>query len=142
LGLLLAGLVLVTACTGKASPEDRRSVAPGAGGCPAASGDGGLQRVAVLAGSGPENAAEVTGLAAGGAGAPWLAVGAVRSGGPPPSIGTPATGGEGQGPMAASAGGTLTPAVWASEDGTRWTRARVEPVTLDGAVDRLLGVSR
>jgi hypothetical protein len=47
----------VTACTGKASPEDRRSVAPGAGGCPVASGDGGWQRVAVLAASGPENAA-------------------------------------------------------------------------------------
>jgi hypothetical protein len=152
LGLTLAGLVLLAACTG-ASPGDRRSVAPGAGGCPVASGDGGWRRLAVLAGSGAETSAEVTGVAARSAGEPWVAVGAVRSGGPPPSIGTPVSGAEGQsgttvpasgtGPAGGSAaGGTLAPAVWTSPDGAQWTRAKVEPVTLDGAVDHLLGVAR
>lgn len=155
LGLALVGLMVLTACTGRASPGDRRSVGPGAGSCPVASGDGGWRRVAVLAGSGAETAAEVTGVAAGGDGQPWLAVGAVRSGGPPPSIGTPVTtagtsttaGGSTTASSSVAAGGsaasgTLAPAVWTSPDGAQWARAKVEPVTLDGAADRLLGVAR
>jgi hypothetical protein len=173
LGLALAGLLVLAACTGRASPGDRRSVAPGTGGCPVASGDGGWRRLAVLTGSGAETAAEVTGVTAGSNGQPWVAVGAVRSGGPPPSIGTPVNGADGQSgtpssdnrsaapstdavgqsPTTAPAGGTgsagglaaagtLAPAVWTSRDGAEWTRAKVEPVTLDGAVDRLLGVAR
>jgi hypothetical protein len=140
LGLALAGLLALAACTGRASPGDRRSAAPGTGGCPVASGDGGWRRLAVLTGSGAETAAEVTGVAAGSNGQPWVAVGAVRSGGPPPSIGTPA-GGTGSAGGSAEVG-TLAPAVWTSRDGAEWTRAKVEPVTLDGAVDRLLGVAR
>ena len=137
-GLVLAGLVLVAGCTGGARSRDRRTPTQGASGCSVLSGDGGWSRVAVLAGSGPETAAEVTGIAARSAGGPWLVVGAVRAGGPPPSIGTPVTGAEG----GSGTTGTLAPAVWESADGARWTRERVEPVTLDGAVDRLLGVAR
>jgi hypothetical protein len=170
LGLTLAGLaVLAAGCTGGASPGDRRAAASGAGGCPVASGDGGWRRMAVLAGSGAETTAEVTGIAAGGDGQPWVAVGAVRSSAPAPSIGTPVPGAEGQsttsstaaegqgvGGAAGGTGGTtgsgtgggsapvgaLAPAVWTSPDGADWSRAKVEPVTLDGAVDRLLGVAR
>jgi hypothetical protein len=69
-GLALAGLLLLAACTGRASPGDRRSVAPGTGGCPVASGDGGWRRLAVLTGSGAETAAEVTGVTAGSNGQP------------------------------------------------------------------------
>src|SRR6266536_3006183 len=105
-GLVLAGLVLVAGCTGGARSRDRRTPTQGASGCSVLSGDGGS----------------------------WLVVGAVRAGGPPPSIGTPVTGAEG----GSGTTGTLAPAVWESADGARWTRERVEPVTLDGAVDRLL----
>jgi hypothetical protein len=62
----------------------------------------------------------------------------------PASTGTAATdttvrvGGVGQPP----AGGLLAPAEWTSEDGVHWVRRQVEPVSLDGAADRLLGVAR
>jgi hypothetical protein len=138
--LTVAGLALVTACTGAHGARGERTAAPGITGCPVASGDGGWRRVAVLAGTGPETAAEATGITARSAGGPWLVVGAVRAGAPPPSIGTPSTGAGDQG--GSPTGGTLAPAVWESADGATWTRARVEPATLDGAVDRLLGVAR
>ncbi|HZD37156.1 MAG TPA: hypothetical protein VE664_00795, partial [Actinomycetes bacterium] len=53
------------------------------------------------------------------AGLPWLAVGSVRQPGSRPA-----------------------PAVWTSPDGRRWRRDPVEPVTMDGAVSRLLDVAR
>jgi hypothetical protein len=62
----------------------------------------------------------------------------------PSSTGAAATdttvrvGGVGQPP----AGGLLAPAEWTSDDGVRWVRRQVEPVSLDGAADRLLGVAR
>jgi len=62
----------------------------------------------------------------------------------PTSTGTAATdttvqvGGVGQPP----AGGLLAPAEWTSDDGVHWLRRQVEPVSLDGAADRLLGVAR
>jgi hypothetical protein len=62
----------------------------------------------------------------------------------PTSTGTAATdttvrvGGVGQ----PAAGALLAPAEWTSDDGVRWVRRQVEPVSLDGAADRLLGVAR
>ncbi|HEX8857717.1 MAG TPA: hypothetical protein VGC06_01250 [Actinomycetes bacterium] len=41
-----------------------------------------------------------------------------------------------------AAGGLLAPAEWTSDDGAHWLRRQVEPVSLDGAADRLLGVAR
>ncbi len=41
-----------------------------------------------------------------------------------------------------AAGGLLAPAEWTSDDGVHWVRRQVEPVSLDGAADRLLGVAR
>jgi hypothetical protein len=62
----------------------------------------------------------------------------------PTSTGTAATdttvqvGGVGQ----PAAGSLLAPAEWTSDDGVHWARRQVEPVSLDGAADRLLGVAR
>src|SRR5262245_46238081 len=114
LGVLAAGLVVgVSACTGGTAPDARRAVATAGAGGAVASGAGGWQRLALLAGTGPETAVEVTGLATRAAGGPWLAVGAARSGAPPQSIGTPATVAAGQSSTGAD-GGTLAPAVWTS----------------------------
>jgi hypothetical protein len=165
-------LLLLAGCTGGGRS---RPGSPGnlpAAGCPTTSaGDNGWQQVAMLAGSGPETSAEVTGMVARGPGGPWLAVGAARTGEAPATTTpgdttahteapgsiptttgatathtTTALGATTTAPVGAvgvpAAGAALVPAVWTSADGQQWLRAPVEPVTLDGAADRLLGVAR
>jgi hypothetical protein len=113
--------LLVAACTGGAERRERsgRAAAPPPAACaPGDAGGGSWRRVGAPAGQGRAQV-EVTGLEAGGAGGPWLAVG---------SVGVP--------------GDRPAPAVWTSPDADRWGRAQVQPVTLDGVVSRLLGVAR
>jgi hypothetical protein len=111
----LLALPLATACSGGAE----RPAGAAAGACPVGDpGGAGWRRVEAPAGQGRAEV-ELTGLEARSAGGPWLAVGSLR-------------------PL----GSRPVPAVWTSPDGHRWRRARLEPVTLDGAVSRLLGVAR
>jgi hypothetical protein len=169
----VVAVLLAAGCTG-GSRQPAPASAPT--GCPVASagaGDGGWKRVAVLTGAAGEGAADVTGILAGSASGPWIAVGAVRSApattASPTTASSPSTArapattatatlGSTTATAATTTGSTsatttsagagssdaapLKPAVWTSNDGSTWTRSQVEPVTLDGAVDRLLGVAR